>query len=105
MTEVKKLNELVQYQDHSIVSQAIIDKQAGTITVFAFAADESLSEHTTPFDALVQVLDGEAEIRISGTPYHLRPGEIIIMPAGKAHAVKAVTAFKMLLTMIREKKK
>jgi len=105
MTEVKMLKELVQYQDHSIVSQAIVDKPSGSITVFAFAAEESLSEHTAPFDALVQVLDGEAEIRISGTPFRLGPGEVILMPAGKPHAVKAVSAFKMMLTMIREKKK
>lgn len=99
--EVKNVKALVDYQEGSVVSREIISKTVGTVTVFAFDAGQGLSEHTAPFDALVQVLDGEVEIRISGTPYRVREGELIIMPAGEPHALKAMGRFKMLLVMIR----
>ncbi len=96
-----KLNDLVDYQDGSIVSREIISKNSGTVTLFAFASGQGLSEHTAPFDALVQVIEGEGEITISGKPAILGPGEAIIMPANEPHAVRAVTRFKMLLVMIK----
>ena len=95
------LVDMVNYQKEAVVSKTIIEKNTGTVTLFAFAMGQGLSEHTAPFDALVQVLDGEVEIRISGKPFHLKQGEIIIMPANEPHALKAVSNFKMLLTMIR----
>jgi quercetin dioxygenase-like cupin family protein len=96
-----RLAEMVNYQQGAVVSKTIIDKDTGTVTLFAFAMGQGLSEHTAPFDALVQVLDGEVEIKISGTPFHLRQGEIITIPAHEPHALKAVSDFKMLLTMIK----
>jgi quercetin dioxygenase-like cupin family protein len=98
---INSLVDMVNYQKEAVVSKTIIDKSTGTVTLFAFATGQGLSEHTAPFDALVQVLDGEVEIRISGKPFHLKQGEIIIMPANEPHALKAVNNFKMLLTMIR----
>ncbi|CEP67533.1 RmlC-like jelly roll fold [Moorella glycerini] len=95
------LNELVGYQEGSIVSRTIIDKKSGTVTLFAFAEGQGLSEHTAPYDALVHVLDGEVEITISGRPLHVKPGEAVIMPANQPHALRALTNFKMVLTMIR----
>jgi len=99
---VQKLNDLVGYQEGTIVSRTIINKDNGTVTIFAFDKDQALSEHVAPFDALLQVLDGEVEVNITGKKYHLKSGEIIIMPANKPHAVKAVNKFKMLLYMIKE---
>lgn len=93
--------DMVQYQDGAIVSRTIADRPAGTITLFAFAAGQALSEHTTPFDALLMVLDGKAEVTISGKASQLSAGEMIVMPADRPHAVAAVTEFKMLLVMIR----
>ena len=95
------LSDHVQYQDGSIVSREIVRKPTGTVTVFAFDAGQGLSEHTAPFDALVQVVDGEAEILIAGQPHTVTAGHVILMPANIPHAVKAVRRFKMLLTMIR----
>jgi len=95
------LVDMVNYQKEAVVSKTIIEKNTGTVTLFAFDMGQGLSEHTAPFDALVQVLDGEVEIRISGKPFRLKQGEIIIMPAHAPHALKAVSNFKMLLTMIR----
>jgi len=92
---------LLDYQDGSVVSRTIIDRKTGTVTLFAFDRGEGLSEHTAPFDALVQVLDGEAEVVISGRPSRVKAGEMIIMPAGEPHALRAVDRFKMLLVMIR----
>jgi quercetin dioxygenase-like cupin family protein len=92
---------LVDYQPGSVVSREIIKKANGKVTLFAFDVDEGLSEHTSPFDALVQVLEGEAEISISGAPHKVRAGESILMPANQPHALKACTRFKMLLVMIR----
>jgi quercetin dioxygenase-like cupin family protein len=97
----QSLVHMADYQKEAIVSKTIIEKNTGTVTLFAFDMGQGLSEHTAPFDALVQVLDGEVEIRISGKPFHLKQGEIIIMPAHEPHALKAVSRFKMLLTMIR----
>ena len=96
-----QIAEFVSYQEGSIVSREIIKKSTGSVTIFAFDQDQGLSEHTAPFDALVQVVDGEAEIVISGQPHRLHGGEIILMPAGQPHALKAITRFKMVLTMIR----
>ena len=100
-SEILNLVELVIYQDGSVVSRQITKADAGNVTLFAFDQDQELSEHTAPFDALVHILDGRAEIRISGKPFDLQTGEAIIMPADEPHALKALTPFKMLLTMIR----
>jgi len=94
--------ELVAYQDGTVVSRAVVTKKAGTITTFAFDAGEGLSEHTAPYDAVVQVLEGEAEITVGGRPYTLAAGEMIIMPATVPHALSARTRFKMLLVMVHE---
>ena len=99
--QVTRLIDLADYQEGSIVSRTIIDKKTGTITLFSFDEGQGLSEHTAPFDALVYLIDGEAEVSISGKPLHLREGEMVIMPANQPHALKAVKRFKMLLTMIR----
>ena len=101
VAEVNRLVDLVAYQRGSVVSRTIIDKKTGTVTLFSFDEGQGLSEHTAPFDALVYLLDGEAEVSISGKPLHLREGEMVIMPADQPHALKAVKRFKMLLTMIR----
>lgn len=101
-SEVLLLADLAAYNEGSVVSRQITKAEAGNVTLFAFDRDQELSEHTAPFDALVHVLDGEAEIRISGKPFHLKSGDAIIMPAGEPHAVRALTRFKMLLTMIRK---
>ena len=101
LTDVIKLKDLAAYQDHSVVSREIIRKPAGTMTVFAFDQGEGLSEHTAPFDAVVFLLEGEAEITIDHKPYSVKEGEMIIMPAHKPHALKAMTKFKMLLVMIK----
>lgn len=95
------LAELVNYQEGSVISRQITKAEAGNVTLFAFDTDQGLSEHTAPFDALVHVLEGKAEVRISGTPYQLIAGDVIIMPANEPHALKALQKFKMLLTMIR----
>ena len=99
---VLEMADLIEYQEGSVVSRTIIDQQTGTLTLFAFATGQGLSEHTAPFDALVYLLDGEADIAIAGQPYRLRKGEMIIMPANKPHALKAIDKFKMLLVMIRQ---
>jgi quercetin dioxygenase-like cupin family protein len=101
MSMVLKLDDLIDYQKGSIVSRQIINKNAGTITVFAFDKGEGLSEHRAPFNALVYIIDGKVKIAISGKQYHLKKGELIIMPANEIHALKAVEKFKMLLVMIR----
>ncbi len=96
-----RLIGLADYQEGSIVSRTIIDKKMGTVTFFAFDEGQGLSEHTTPFDALVYLLDGEAEIIISGKSIRLKDGEMVIMPANQPHALRATKSFKMILTMIR----
>ncbi|MBN1389050.1 MAG: cupin domain-containing protein [Candidatus Thermoplasmatota archaeon] len=97
-----RLEDLVEYQDGSVVSRELITKNAGTVTVFSFDKGQGLSEHTTPYDALVQIMDGKASITISGVEYILEKGEMIIMPANEPHGLRALTPFKMLLTMVRE---
>jgi quercetin dioxygenase-like cupin family protein len=99
--EVKPLVDLLQYQDSSIVSRVLLKNKGGTVTLFAFDAGEGLSEHTAPFDALVVVTDGEAEVSIAGESFQVGQGETIVLPANRPHAVKATTKFKMLLIMIR----
>jgi quercetin dioxygenase-like cupin family protein len=99
--EVAKAAELVNYQDGSVVSREIAKKPTGNVTIFAFDAGQGLSEHTAPFDALVHVLEGEVEISIAGKPHLLHCGEMILMPAGQPHALRALKRFKMILTMIR----
>ncbi len=92
---------LVEYQPGAVVSRTVMDKTAGTLTVFAFDEGQALSEHTAPFDALVAVLDGKAEISINGKAQTVSAGEMIIMPANEPHAVKAISPFKMMLVMIK----
>ena len=99
--EVKQLVDLLQYQDGSIVSRVLLKNKGGTVTLFAFDKGEGLSEHTAPFDALVVVTDGEAEVEIAGESFKVRQGETIILPANQPHAVKATSKFKMILIMIR----
>jgi len=99
--EVKKLPDLLQYQDGSIVSRVLLKNKGGSVTLFAFDVGEGLSEHTAPFDALVVITDGEADVEIAGESFKVRQGETIILPADRPHALRAVTKFKMLLIMIR----
>jgi quercetin dioxygenase-like cupin family protein len=95
------LEGLIDYQEGSVVSRTIIDKKAGTVTLFAFDQNQSLSEHTAPYNALVYVLDGEVEVTISRKPISLKKGEAAIIPASQSHSLIAKTRFKMLLTMIK----
>jgi quercetin dioxygenase-like cupin family protein len=99
--EPQNLIDLVNYQEGSVVSRTLIKKKTGTVTLFAFDQDQALSEHTAPFDAMVYILDGKAEIIISGNSNILENGNMIIMPANEPHALKAIEQFKMMLTMIR----
>jgi quercetin dioxygenase-like cupin family protein len=101
VSEPVRLRDLLAYQDQAIVSRILLKKETGSVTLFAFADGQSLSEHTVPFDAWVHVLEGTAEIAIEGHPHVLGEGEAMLMPAGKPHAVRARTAFKMVLAMIR----
>ncbi|MHB8520470.1 MAG: cupin domain-containing protein [Limisphaerales bacterium] len=99
--QVASALDLVSYQDGAIVSREVVKKPTGSVTFFAFDEGQGLSEHTAPFDALVQVVEGETEIMISGQPHRLQGGELILMPANQPHALKALKRFKMILTMIR----
>lgn len=99
--KVLSIQDLIDYQEGSVVSRQVINKNVGTVTLFAFDEGEGLSEHTAPFDALVYVCDGEAEVKISGTPFTLHGGELIIMPAHEPHELRAKKRFKMMLVMIR----
>jgi quercetin dioxygenase-like cupin family protein len=101
VAQAVRLIDLIDYQEGSVVSRTIIDKKTGTVTLFAFDERQGLSEHTAPFDALVYLLDGEAEIVISGKALFLKEGEMVIMPANQPHALKAAKRFKMILTMIK----
>jgi len=101
IAEVVRVADLVNYQDGAVVSRTLVKRATGTITLFAFDEGQGLSEHTTPFDAVAQVLEGEAIITISGAPLQTKAGESVLMPANQPHALKAVNRFKMLLTMIR----
>ena len=101
-SQVLKMADLAAYQEGSVVSRQITKADGGNVTLFAFDAGQELSEHTAPFDALVHILDGEAEVRLDGVSYALAAGDAIIMPADVPHALKATTKFKMLLTMVRK---
>ena len=100
-SQILHLAEMVNFQEGSVVSRQVTKADAGNVTLFAFDVEQGLSEHTAPFDALVHVIEGEAEVTISGQPFRLNAGDAIIMPANEPHALKAVQKFKMLLTMIR----
>jgi quercetin dioxygenase-like cupin family protein len=100
-SQVLPIADLIAYQEGAVVSRQIVKAEAGNVTLFAFDLGQELSEHTAPFDALVHVLDGDVEVRISGKPHTLKAGEAIVMPANEPHALKALKKFKMLLTMIR----
>ena len=95
------LKEYIQYGDGAVVSRTLVKKPTGTVTLFAFDRGQELSEHTAPFDAMVHVIEGEGELTIGGQPVRAKEGEMVIMPANIPHALKAMTRFKMLLTMIR----
>jgi len=99
--KVVELAGMVAYQEGAVVSRTLIKREAGTVTLFAFDADQALSDHTAPFDALVHVLEGAAEVSIGGTAHHLTQGQAVLMPAHVPHAVRAHQRFKMLLVMIR----
>ena len=99
--DVSEVLASVNYQEGSVVSREILKKPSGSVTVFAFDEGQGLSEHTAPYDALVQLLEGQADITIAGTRHRVQGGGMIIMPAGQPHALKAVTRFKMILTMLR----
>ena len=101
VAQVVKVVDLVAYQDGAVVSRVVLKQKGGNVTLFAFDAGQELSEHTAPFDALVSVLEGEAEVTVSGTPSRVGAGEMIVLPANQPHAVRAVGRFKMALTMIR----
>lgn len=100
--EALKLKKMVEYQNGSVTSKEIIKKDSGTITLFAFDKGQGLSEHTAPFDALINVLDGQAEVKISGEPFIVKEAESIIMPANKPHSIQAIERFKMLLVLIKK---
>lgn len=100
--QVKNLSDLVKYQENAVVSSEILKKDAGTVTVFAFDKGQGLSEHTAPFDALVNIIDGWAEVSISGKLFTVKEGEMIVMPADEPHSLKAMEKFKMLLVMIKK---
>lgn len=97
-----RLESLVEYAEDSVISRVLLEEDGGTVTVFAFDEGQGFSEHSAPYDAMVQVIDGEACITIKGVPHEIRKGEVIIMPANVPHALRAVSRFKMLLTMIRK---
>ncbi len=99
--QIQSAKDLIDYQEGSVVSQTLIDKKNGSVTLFAFDQDQGLSEHTAPFEALVQIIDGNAHITIADNAYDLNPGEMILMPANVPHSVKATSQFKMMLTMIK----
>jgi quercetin dioxygenase-like cupin family protein len=101
IAEVVRLIDLVNYQEGAVVSRTLVNRTTGTVTLFAFDGGQGLSEHTAPFDALAHLLEGEAEIVVSGKPLASKAGEAVLMPAHQPHSLKALTRFKMLLTMIR----
>jgi quercetin dioxygenase-like cupin family protein len=102
MEKVLKINDLIAYQAGTVASRMIVFKKAGTITIFSFDSGEGLSEHTAPYDVVLTVTDGEAEVQIAGRSFTVRTGELIILPANKPHAVYAHQQFRMMLIMIRE---
>ena len=99
--QVKNLSDLVKYQENAVVSSEVIKKDTGIITVFAFDKGQGLSEHIAPFDALVNIIDGQAEVTVSGKLFTVKKGEMIIMPTNKPHSMKALEKFKMFLVMIK----
>ena len=101
IAEVVRFLDLVNYQEGAVVSRTLVNRTTGTVTLFAFDDGQGLSEHTAPFDALAYLLEGEAEITVSGKPLRTTAGEAVLMPANQPHSLKALTRFKMLLTMIR----
>lgn len=101
MAQPLMVADLVDYQDGAVVSRVILKQKGGNVSLFAFDAGQELSEHTAPFDALVNVLEGEVEVTISGTPMRVKQGQMVIMPANQPHALRAISRFKMTLTMIR----
>lgn len=100
-SKVARLLNLIDYQEDAVVSRTLIDNESGTVTLFSFDKGQGLSEHSAPYHALVHIIDGEMTITISGEIFHLQRGEMIIMPSNEPHALKALSRFKMLLTMIR----
>ena len=101
ISEMVRLTDLASYQEGAVVSRTLIHRPTGTVTLFAFDEGQGLSEHTAPFDAMAHLLEGEAEIVVSGKPLPTKTGEAVLMPANQPHSLKALTRFKMLLTMIR----
>jgi quercetin dioxygenase-like cupin family protein len=101
VAEAVRIMDLVNYQDGSVVSRTLVKRETGTVTLFAFDEGQGLSEHTAPFDALAQILEGQSEITVSGKPLRAVAGEAVLLPANQPHSLKALSKFKMLLTMIR----
>lgn len=101
MSKVENMGDLVKYQTGAVVSNTVMNKNNGSVTLFSFDEGQGLSEHTSPFDALACIIDGEVEITIAGEPFKVKQGEMLLMPATKSHALKAITKFKMLLVMIK----
>lgn len=101
MTKSQNINQTINYQEGSVVSKEIVNKPTGTITLFAFDKEQGLSEHTAPYDALVIVTDGTAEIAVSHVKHNVQTGEMLLIPKNEPHSLKAIEQFKMLLTMIR----
>jgi quercetin dioxygenase-like cupin family protein len=102
LNKANKIDQLIDFQNDAVVSKTLIKKEKGTVTTFAFDKDQGLSEHTAPFDALVQIIEGRADILLDGVSNVLEQGEMIIMPANIPHALKAIERFKMILVMIKE---
>lgn len=100
--KIYKLKEDIEYADKSIVSKTLVDKKTGTLTMFSFDEGQGLSEHTAPYDAIVEIIDGEAELNIGGKLIEAKEGQLVIMPSNVPHSIKAKKRFKMLLTMIRD---
>ncbi|UCH31253.1 MAG: cupin domain-containing protein [Candidatus Bathyarchaeota archaeon] len=101
IAQAANLKNLIGYQEEAVVSRTLIDKKAGTVTLFAFDKGQGLSEHTAPYDALAHIIEGEVEIRIAKKVVRMRAGEIVIMPANQPHSLTALKRFRMVLTMIR----
>ncbi|MDP2924481.1 MAG: cupin domain-containing protein [Candidatus Omnitrophota bacterium] len=102
MEKIFKLADFIDYQKGAVVSHTIINKKAGTVTLFSFDREQGLSEHVVPFDALVYIVSGKAKVFIAGKPHYLNKGEFIIMPANKSHSLKAIEKFRMLLVMVKK---
>jgi quercetin dioxygenase-like cupin family protein len=100
-SSVLRMSDLIQYQDGAVVSRILLKSPAGSVTLFAFDELQVISEHTTPHEALIHVLDGKAEVTIDGIPYPVSQGEMLVLPANHPHAVTALSKFKMVLTMLR----